>query len=213
MKEKLTKDSYIVLVLVLLFLTFLNVLLSDFLNKSKFVFFIIFFVNVVAFNILLKIFTKRQINDVDITNITNKSVSVFIRVLIYLLPIVVLIGLYLLSYLQKGTVFLNLQEANSWVSFILAIAAFVMSLITLWQSEGTYNKIIEHLENIGKDTYHISKSLPKVMAKQDISLKSSDELINARNNNPQFFSSKENKSYKGITEQEDKEFEESDFDD
>jgi hypothetical protein len=145
------------LVAIILFVSFVlsttNTLLYSKFKNSPFILMIIFLINstVLIFGSLA--ISQQKSNQGSTDEVTEKSVSIFIRVLIYLLPILTLVGLYLLNKIGK----LGMEEANTWVSFIMGVASFVMSLITLWQSEGTYNKIFDALRKIEDKTNSIEK--------------------------------------------------------
>lgn len=150
---------FAVVILVSFIFTTTSTILFDHFKNSPFILMVIFILNsVVLIFGSLSISQKNNLAEKD--EITEKSVSIFIRIFIYLLPILTLVGLYLLNKMGK----LGMEEANTWVSFILGIAAFVMSLITLWQGEGTYNKIFAALKNIEEKTNSIEKDQASMAA-------------------------------------------------
>ncbi|MDV2883850.1 hypothetical protein RYX45_01560 [Alkalihalophilus pseudofirmus] len=149
------------------FLTIINTTLYSYLEGNNYALLTIFLINTVCLALVSVFFVKgKDSNNVDsdesTVSVVEKSVEVFIRVLIFFLPIVVLIGLYMISSLGV----LQLDSANNWVSFILSIAAFIMSLITLWQSQGTYNRIFDALDEIKTKTISIEKDTASVKEEQ-----------------------------------------------
>jgi hypothetical protein len=137
-----------------------NILLIKLLPSASFIYLLVFLTNSITIVLITQFINNK--NDsldhlestLDSRMISEKSISIFIRILLYTLPIAALMGLYLVSVMDNKLT-LGIEDANSWVSFILGIAAFVMSLITLWQSEGTYTKIFDALEDLKKNTDHI----------------------------------------------------------
>lgn len=157
-------------------LSTINIVLITSFKSNSFIYLIIFLTNTITFIIITQFYKNTEIkegNKEEALVISEKSVGIFIRILLYLLPIVGLIGLYLVSVLNSKPE-LGIEDANSWVSFILGIAAFVMSLVTLWQSEGTYNKIFDALDELRRKTDSIEKTIDitEVLKSNDLGLRS-----------------------------------------
>lgn len=131
---------------------------------------------------------NKSVNSAELEmKIELQSVAIFIRILTYTLPILLFTGLYFISTTGK----LEIESANSWVSFILGIAAFVLSLISLWQSqnynkqsETTFNRIFDLLNKIStettllkKDQEHLINSYTLTRKREEIRF--SDKVVNA----------------------------------
>jgi hypothetical protein len=141
-------------------LTVVNISMVKFFSDSSYIYFVIFLLNILTLFILTQFYQSKNEkvqNKENDTEISEKSIAIFIRLFIYIFPIIALFGLYLVSILDdKNT--LGIEDANSWVGFILGIASFVMSLITLWQGEGTYNKIFDALDEVRRNTDAIKRN-------------------------------------------------------
>ncbi|PQP82885.1 hypothetical protein C0Q44_16065 [Paenibacillus sp. PCH8] len=137
-------------------LTFLNKLIYDYV-ASGYSFFLIFILNISMILMYNAFFHKKQV--VDETNVeydyNAKSISILIKLLTYCMPIILLIGLYLVNL--NGV--LDLDSANNWVSFILAIVAFALSLISIYQSESTFKKMMEHLTDIKASSMEMNEAI------------------------------------------------------
>ncbi|MED3761363.1 hypothetical protein P4555_20250 [Peribacillus frigoritolerans] len=168
-------------------LTVINISLVKFFSDHSFIYFIIFLLNIGALFVLTQFYqknNKRVLDSDEETEISEQSVAIFVRLFIYIFPIVALFGLYLVSVLDDNNK-LGIEDANSWVGFILGIASFVMSLITLWQGEGTYKKMLSTLEDVRRDTDAIKRNTDINdfirSSAEDLGLKR--ELLN-QNHNP-----------------------------
>lgn len=148
--------TFLIFTTIVAFITGFNIFIVNLISEYPYLYIVLFIVNLIAIAasaLLIKASDelKGLKKSDDTKNTTEESVSVFIKVLIYTLPIIGLIGLYFISVLNKGNE-LAIEDANSWVSFILGIAAFTMALVTLWQSEWTYSKIFTALDELKIDT-------------------------------------------------------------
>jgi hypothetical protein len=89
--------------------------------------------------------------------ISEFSMRIFIRIFVFFSPIVALFGLYIVSFTKHGKA-LGIDDAGNWISFVLGIASFVMALVSMWQSEGTYNRIFNGIDKIVAATNEIKKN-------------------------------------------------------
>lgn len=119
--------------------------------------FIIFILNVVAVFFCSGFFNKTPVvKDKNVEyDYNEKSVTIFIKLMTYFMPILLLIGLYFVNM----TKILDIDSASNWVSFILAIVAFAMSLISLYQGETTFKKMMDILTEIKEKTNRTSDIL------------------------------------------------------
>lgn len=149
---------FIVLLITISTLTVINITAVKAFADTSFIYFVVFIINVIALFVLTQ-FNQKKNSDSENNNeeISEKSVAIFIRLFIYIFPIVALFGLYVVSILDHENQ-LGIEDANSWIGFILGIASFVMSLITLWQGQGTYNKIFSALEDLRRNTDDIKRN-------------------------------------------------------
>jgi hypothetical protein len=149
---------FIVLLITISTLTVINITAVRAFGDTSYIYFIVFLINIVALFILTQVNQKQNVNsEKNEEEISEKSVAIFIRLFIYIFPIVALFGLYGISILDNDNK-LGIEDANSWIGFILGIASFVMSLITLWQGQGTYNKIFSALEDLRRNTDDIKRN-------------------------------------------------------
>lgn len=148
----------IVLIITISTLTVVNISAVKAFEDAPYIYFIVFLLNIIALFILTQFYQKQSNQtQTDNTEVSEKSVAIFIRLFIYIFPIAALFGLYVVSILDDQNK-LGIEDANSWIGFILGIASFVMSLITLWQGEGTYNKIFSALEDLRRNTDDIKRN-------------------------------------------------------
>lgn len=133
-------------------LTLVNISLLSYFNNNSFVYFAIYLLNILSILVLSQFYSKEtQLNAENKRDLNEKSIGIFIRIFVYFSPVVALFGLYLVS-LMDGKKKLGINDANDWVSFILGIASFVMALVSMWQSEGIYNRIFDRLDKLNQTT-------------------------------------------------------------
>lgn len=140
-------------------LTLINIKLITYFPSNSFVYLIIFLLNIISLLMLSQFYANKEksLKEENRRDISEKSIGIFIRIFVYFSPIIALFGLYIIS-LMNGTKKLGINDANDWVSFILGIASFVMALVSMWQSEGTYNRIFDGLDKLTKTTDDIKRS-------------------------------------------------------
>lgn len=177
----------IIFTLLVSFLSGFNIIIVNLINDHPYLYIALFLGNLIfisVISLLIKVPSdfKTLSDEHQLKNknsVSEESISVFIKVLIYILPIIALIGLYFISVLNQDNE-LGIKDANSWVSFILGIAAFTMALVTLWQSEGTYNKIFTALDELKRDTNTImvQTDMQEALRTTDFGLKKAPQIKN-----------------------------------
>ncbi|WP_127580785.1 hypothetical protein [Paenibacillus koleovorans] len=145
---------FFVLIVCVAAVTVLNKIVFDFLDDSISLF-ITFLINSVAIFLCSLFFYKKPVVANDTEEYNERSVTIFIKLITYFMPILLLIGLYFVN--MSGV--LDIDSANSWVSFILAIVAFAMSLISLYQGETTFKKMLDHLSHIKVKTDNLNSEI------------------------------------------------------
>ncbi len=176
----------VIFTLIIAALTGVNVFIVSLLSSHPYLYLVLFLFNLITVavaSVLMKIPPefKNQTKKNKSDTVAEESMSVFIKVIIYTLPIVALIGLYFISLMGAGSG-LAIEDANSWVSFILGIAAFTMALITLWQSEWTYSKIFNALDQLKLDTKEIKtqNDMINAISKTGVNFNLNEELLGSK---------------------------------